>query len=75
MLISRCGFRYFHVHAFNPTIRHVLDLPLMKVLFVSKILLVSSRSEPERWTVAGGGIEPNETGADTSVREAREEVC
>ena len=43
-------------------------------LFVLQVLLVSSRSEPERWTVAGGGIEPNETGADTSVREAKEEV-
>ena len=35
---------------------------------------MSSRSEPERWTVAGGGVEPGETGAVTAVREAREEV-
>ena len=35
---------------------------------------MSSRSEPESWTVAGGGMEPNESGAATSVREAREEV-
>ena len=41
---------------------------------VLQVLLVSSRSEPESWTVAGGGMEPNESGAVTSVREAREEV-
>ena len=35
---------------------------------------MSSRSEPDRWTVVGGGVEPNESGMITSVREAREEV-
>ena len=35
---------------------------------------MSSRSEPDRWTVVGGGVEPNESGMVTSVREAREEV-
>ena len=35
---------------------------------------MSSRSDPESWTVTGGGMEPHETGASTSVREAREEV-
>ena len=35
---------------------------------------MSSRYEPERWTVAGGGMDPNESGVTTCVREAREEV-
>ena len=35
---------------------------------------MSSRSEPDKWTVVGGGVEPNESGMTTSAREAREEV-
>ena len=38
------------------------------------MLLVSSRSEPDKWTVVGGGVEPNESGMTTSAREAHEEV-
>ena len=39
-----------------------------------QVLLVSSRSEPDKWTVAGGGVDPGETSLTTCVREAREEV-
>ena len=35
---------------------------------------MSSRSEPDKWTVVGGGVEPDESGMTTSAREAREEV-
>ena len=36
--------------------------------------MVSSRSEPNCWTVPGGGRDPDEDGRCTSVREAKEEV-
>jgi diphosphoinositol-polyphosphate diphosphatase len=39
-----------------------------------EVLLVSSRSEPDKWTVVGGGVEPDESGMTTSAREAREEA-
>ena len=35
---------------------------------------MSSRSEPDKWTVVGGGVEPDESGMTTSAREASEEV-
>jgi diphosphoinositol-polyphosphate diphosphatase len=54
--------------------RRRADAIIFRDTSFTEVLLVSSRSEPERWTVAGGGIEPNETGADTSVREAKEEA-
>ena len=42
--------------------------------YCMQVLLVSSRSEPDKWTVAGGGVDPGETSLTTCVREAREEV-
>ena len=35
---------------------------------------MSSRSEPDKWTVVGGGVDPGESGMTTAVREAHEEV-
>lgn len=50
------------------------DAIIFKDKTFTQVLLVSSRSDPESWTVTGGGMEPHETGASTSVREAREEA-
>ena len=35
---------------------------------------MSSRGQPDSWTIPGGGIEPRETPKVSAVREALEEV-
>lgn len=54
--------------------RRRADAIIFKDNTFREVLLVSSRSEPDKWTVAGGGVDPNETGMTTAVREAREEA-
>lgn len=39
-----------------------------------QVLLVSSSKYPERWIVPGGGVEQDETNAETAVREILEEA-
>uniref|UniRef100_A0A672K4C2 Nudix hydrolase domain-containing protein n=1 Tax=Sinocyclocheilus grahami TaxID=75366 RepID=A0A672K4C2_SINGR len=39
-----------------------------------QVLLVSSRSHPDRWIVPGGGMEPEEEPSAAAVREVCEEV-
>lgn len=48
-----------------------LNLP---ILFHLQVLLVSSSKYPEFWIVPGGGVEPNETDAETAIREVLEEA-
>lgn len=43
-------------------------------LHIKQVLLVSSSKYPERWIVPGGGVELNETNAETAVREILEEA-
>lgn len=50
------------------------DAIIFKDTSFTEVLLVSSRSEPDKWTVAGGGVDPGETSLTTCVREAREEA-
>lgn len=38
----------------------------------AEVMLVSSKSEPERWTVIRGNIDPGEIAAEASMRETRE---
>jgi len=38
------------------------------------VLLVSSKSEPERWTVIRGNIDPGEIAAEAAMRETREKA-
>lgn len=40
----------------------------------TQVLLVSSSKYPERWIVPGGGVEQDETNAETAVRELLEEA-
>jgi len=40
----------------------------------TEVLLVSSSKYPERWIVPGGGVEQDETNAETAVREILEEA-
>lgn len=42
--------------------------------FIKQVLLVSSSKYPERWIVPGGGVEQDETNAETAVREILEEA-
>lgn len=45
-----------------------------KVVSHKQVLLVSSSKYPERWIVPGGGVEQDETNAETAVREIKEEA-
>lgn len=48
---------------------------LTTIHFINKqVLLVSSSKYPERWIVPGGGVEQDETNAETAVREILEEA-
>lgn len=40
----------------------------------TQVLLVSSRREPQRWIVPGGGVEPGEKADMAAIREVREEA-
>jgi diphosphoinositol-polyphosphate diphosphatase len=46
----------------------------MFCVFCLKVLLVSSSKYPERWIVPGGGVEQDETNAETAERELLEEA-